>query len=98
MHATLTVPVPSGGIRKTFPAEHCIWFTYVTNQQMHIYKYVQSHIIIQHQHISVTLCVTITRVSYNKDTINICNCICIIKHADDGHGGDETCCRIIICE
>lgn len=73
--------------------------TDIMNQQMRIYKYVQSQIIIiHHQHISVTLCVIIIRVSHNKDTINICNCICIIKHTDDGHRGDETCCRIIIYE
>jgi hypothetical protein len=39
------------------------------NQQMHIYKYVQSHIVILHQHISAAP-VTI-RVAYNKNTINI---------------------------
>jgi len=43
---------------------------HVINQQMHIYKYIQSHIIILHQHVSVTP-VTIIRVSYNKNTINI---------------------------
>jgi hypothetical protein len=38
---------------------------------MHIYKYVQSHIIIIiHQHVSVTP-VTIISVSVNKSTINI---------------------------
>ena len=40
------------------------------NQQMHIYKYVQSHTISFHQHVSVTL-VTIIRVAYNKNKINI---------------------------
>lgn len=35
---------------------------YVYNQQIHIYKYVQPHIIILHQHISV-IPVTNTRVS-----------------------------------
>ena len=43
------------------------------NQQMHImhiYKYVQSHICIFHQHILVTP-VAIIRVSYTKDTINM---------------------------
>jgi len=33
--AILTAPVPPGRIHKTFPAEHCIWLTYMTNQQMH---------------------------------------------------------------
>jgi len=37
---------------------------------MHIYKYVQSHIISFHQHVSFTP-VTIIRVSYNKNIINI---------------------------
>jgi len=34
---------------------------------MHIYKYVQAHIIILHQHVSVSP-VTIIRVFYNKNT------------------------------
>jgi len=37
---------------------------------MHIYKYVQAHIIILHQHVSITS-VTITRVFYNKNTKDI---------------------------
>jgi hypothetical protein len=37
---------------------------------MHIHKYVQSHTIILHQHVSVTL-VTINRASHNKNTISI---------------------------
>jgi hypothetical protein len=45
-------------------------FTYMMNQQMLIHKYVQSHIIILHQHVLVTF-VIIIRVSYNKNTINI---------------------------
>jgi hypothetical protein len=48
--------------------------TYMINQQVHIYKYAQSHIIITiiiiHKHVSVTF-VTIIRVSYSKNTINI---------------------------
>ena len=40
----------------------------VLNQQMRIYRYVQSHIIIQQQ-FSVTQ-VAIIRVSYNKNTYN----------------------------
>jgi len=40
------------------------------NQQMHIYKYVQSRIINFHQHVSVTS-VTIIRKSYYNNTINI---------------------------
>ena len=37
---------------------------------MHIYKYVQSHTIILHQNVSVTLAANI-RASYNKNTIVI---------------------------
>jgi len=44
-------------------------YTYIMNQQMHIYKYVQLHIIL-HQHVSVTL-MTINRVLYNCNTIGI---------------------------
>ena len=40
------------------------------NQQTHIYKYVQSHTVILHQHISVTF-LTIIKVAYNKNTIYI---------------------------
>jgi len=39
-------------------------------QQIHIYKYVQSHIVILHQYISVTP-LTIIRMAYYKNTINI---------------------------
>jgi len=49
-----------------------LWWTFYTftiNQHMCIYKYVQSHIIF-HEHVSFTP-VTIIRVSYNKNTINI---------------------------
>jgi len=42
----------------------------MTNQHLHINKYVQLHVIIFHQHVAVTL-VTITRVSYSKNTIDI---------------------------
>jgi hypothetical protein len=42
----------------------------MTNQNLHINKYVQLHVIIFHQHVAVTL-VTITRVSCNKNKINI---------------------------
>jgi BarA-like signal transduction histidine kinase len=41
--------------------------TYIINQQMHIYKHVQSHIIILHQHVSVTHVIIIS-VPYNKKT------------------------------
>ena len=37
---------------------------------MHIYKYVQSHIIFLPQHVSVT-CVTVIRASSNNNTIKI---------------------------
>jgi hypothetical protein len=47
-----------------------ILYIYIIDQQMNIYKYVQSHIIIFHQHVSVTSMTTI-RVSYNKTTIKI---------------------------
>jgi len=40
------------------------------NQRMHIYKYVQSHIAILHEHILVTP-ETITTVSCNKNTFSI---------------------------
>jgi len=39
------------------------------NQQMHIYKYVKSHIIL-HQHVPATL-MTINKVLYNNNTIGI---------------------------
>ena len=41
---------------------------HIINQQMHNYKY--SHVIILHQHVSVTS-VTIIGISYNSNTINI---------------------------
>jgi len=47
-----------------------MFYNYKINQQMHIYKYVQSHIVIIHQHVSTTA-VTIIRMLYNKNTINI---------------------------
>jgi len=50
------------------------------NKQIHIYKYVQSHIVIIHQHVSTTP-VTIIRASYNKNT-NI-KCILAIRHPDE---------------
>jgi hypothetical protein len=40
-----------------------VFYTYIINQLMHINKYVQSHIIIFHQLVSVTL-VTIIRVFF----------------------------------
>jgi len=43
---------------------------YIIHQPIHNYKYVQSHIVILHQHISVTA-VTISRVAYNNNTINV---------------------------
>jgi hypothetical protein len=42
-------------------------FTYMTNQQMYLYKYVQLHVILPNQHVSVTP-VTIIKVSYKKNT------------------------------
>jgi hypothetical protein len=43
-------------------------FSYAMNQQMQFYNYVQSRIIIPEQHVSATP-VTISRASYNKNTI-----------------------------
>ena len=53
------------------------------NKQMHIYKYVQSHIIFPNQHVSVTSLTTI-RVSGNKNTIKIQILLqkCMIKSLD----------------
>jgi hypothetical protein len=39
-------------------------------QQTHIYKYVQSHIIIFHQHVSLASVTTIIRVPYKENKIN----------------------------
>ena len=42
-----------------------MFYTFMINQPMHIYRYAQSHIIILHHYVSGTpLC-------YNKNTINI---------------------------
>ena len=46
-------------------------FTYMINQQMRIYKYVQSHVIILNEHVLVAP-VTIVTVSYKKKQL-ICN-------------------------
>ena len=43
-------------------------FTYMTNQQMHIYKYAQSHINILHEHVSASI-VTIYRGSYHESIV-----------------------------
>jgi hypothetical protein len=53
------------------------------NQQMHIYKYVQSNTIILHQHVSVTPVTTI-RLSYDKNTISVQMIVqkCMIKPLD----------------
>jgi len=40
------------------------------NQQMYLYKYVQSHIIILHQHVSITP-LAIIKLSYNTNAVNI---------------------------
>jgi hypothetical protein len=47
-----------------------MFYSYMTSQQRHIYKYVHSHIIILQQHVSFTP-VTNIRVPYNKNTVNI---------------------------
>jgi hypothetical protein len=44
--------------------------TYMMNRQMHIYKYIQEHISVVHQHVSVTA-VPIIRMLYNKHKISI---------------------------
>jgi len=46
-----------------------IFDTYMTNQQMRISKYVPSHIITLHQHVSVSH-VAIIRVANNNNTTN----------------------------
>jgi len=43
---------------------------HITNQKIHVYNYVELHIIIFHQHVSVTR-VIIIRISYKMNTINI---------------------------
>jgi len=45
-------------------------YTYMINQQTHIYKYVLSDTVILHQHILVTVLTTIS-VAYNKNTNNM---------------------------
>ena len=45
-------------------------FTYVINKQMQIYKYIQSHDNVFHQHVSVSSVNIIIRVFYKKNTIN----------------------------
>jgi hypothetical protein len=40
------------------------------NQQMHLYKYVQSHVTVLHQHVSATS-MTIIRVSCNKNATDV---------------------------
>jgi hypothetical protein len=46
---------------------------YMVSQQKHIYKYVQSHIIIIiiHQHVSSTLVTIISVVACNKNTLSV---------------------------
>jgi hypothetical protein len=45
-------------------------FVFMTNQQMHVYKYVQSRITILQQYVSVTP-MAIIRMLYNKNTISV---------------------------
>ena len=61
-HASKSSVISEGKQLKTF-------YTHTMNRQMHIYKYVQSYIIL-HQHVSATL-MTINRVLYNSNTIGI---------------------------
>jgi len=44
-------------------------YAYIMNHQMHIYKYVQSHVIL-HQHVLATFMI-INSVLYNNNTIGI---------------------------
>jgi len=67
------VPMISGNLNflePSGPLQACngTAFTCMTNQQMHIYKYIQSHTIIINQTVSITP-VTIIRVSYNMNAI-----------------------------
>jgi len=59
-----------------------MFYTSMINQQMDIYTYVQSHVIIFQQHVLVTP-VTIIRASYNKNTVDIKIivqiCVCMTK-------------------
>jgi len=57
-------------INNSLPCSNPQPYTYMIHQQIHIYKYVQSHIVILHQYISVTP-LTIIRMAYYKNTINI---------------------------
>jgi len=57
-HASKSSVTSEGKQLKTF-------YTYMINRQMHIYKYVQLHIMILHQPVSVTL-MTISKEAYNK--------------------------------
>ena len=58
-------------INNSLPCSNPKPYTYmcIIQQQIHIYKYVQSHIVILHQHISVTPLTNI-RMVYYKNTIN----------------------------
>ena len=60
-----------------------MFYTSMMNPQLHIYKHVQSHVIILQQCVLVTP-VTITTVFYNNNTINIQIIvqICMIKATD----------------
>jgi len=57
-------------ISNSLPCSNPQPYTYMIHQQIHIYKYVQSHIVILHQYISVTA-LTIIRLAYYKNKINI---------------------------
>ena len=47
-----------------------VFFVFMTNQQMHVYKHVQSRITILQQYVSVTP-MAIIRMLYNKNTISV---------------------------
>jgi hypothetical protein len=68
-----------GVLLRYFLSDSEMFFTYTIRQQIHIYKYSQSHIVIFQRHVSVSA-VTDVRVSFNKNTINIqCNFILIVN-------------------
>jgi hypothetical protein len=70
-------------------------FTDVINQQMHFYKYAQSHVVVLHQYVPVTD-VTINKVCYKIYIINMqlyTDCIVIVYifiiHPGDGQKSDR---------
>ena len=64
----------------------CQFYTYLSNQTMHIYKYVQSQVTVLHLHILVTS-MTVIIVLYYKNTLSIQIIVqkCVIKPLDGKH-------------